>query len=281
MQPRALPLSPTPRGGDAAARVPQPDVPDVVGAGADDLADDVAVAVERRARARGRLRRREAGRRPARPVRQGHVRRGVEVELVGVADQDHPDRRLVLVDLRDAVDQRDLGRGDVGGAAVVGGVGRVRGQREPEGVQLDLGAGERGRGLDLRRELVGLPLDEALVVGEVAGEVAEIDVVVVALARVDEVGAVLRAHRGVEAELGDVGADRRRAVVDAAARPGLDVRVLGGQLGLHDRRLVDVEALEAAVRLGHREHDRAGRPRARARLGRRGQARAQRALVQA
>ena len=192
--------------GDAAARVAHRDVADVVGARADDLADHVAVAVEHRA---ARVRRREARRRAARAVGLVGERDRVEVELVVVADQDHPDRRLVLVDLGDAVDQGDLGRGHVGAAAVVGGVARVRGQREPEGVQLDLGPGERRGRLDLGCELLDLLLDEALVVGEITGEVADVDAVVALVVRVDEVGALGRAHRRVEAEPGDVGADRR------------------------------------------------------------------------
>ena len=62
-----------------------------------------------------------------------------------------------------------------------------------------------------------------------------------------------RADRGVEAERRRVRPERRRRVVDARARVGLDLRVRGGEAGLHDRRLLDREALHPAVRRGQRD----------------------------
>jgi hypothetical protein len=92
----------------AAAVVAGDDVADVVVAGADDLTEDDPIAGQGGAGARGR--RRVARRGPARPVGAGDLRVGVEVEEVVVADQRESDRELVLVDLGDTIDQRDLSR---------------------------------------------------------------------------------------------------------------------------------------------------------------------------
>ena len=101
--------------------------------GADDLADHDPVA--REARAARDVRQREAGRDAARAVRADRLRPRVEVQQVVVRDQLELDRQVVLVDLADAVDQRDLRRGHVGRAAVVGRVARIGDQREPVGAQ--------------------------------------------------------------------------------------------------------------------------------------------------
>ena len=67
----------------------------------------------------------------ARPVRGDRLLPRVEVEQVVVRDQLHADREVVLVDLGDAVHQRDLGRRDVRRAAVVRGVAGVGDHRQP------------------------------------------------------------------------------------------------------------------------------------------------------
>ena len=166
---------------DAAARLAEREVPDVVVRRADDLADHEARSGG--ARAARDLRLREAGGRAARTVgrRRGVPR--VEVEEVVVRDQLHPDREVVLVDLADPVHQRDLRGGDVRNA-VVRRVPRVGDHGEPvepehvtgrriDGrvvVADDLVARERGgvavRGLDrVRLEVPGGIGDEADVEG--------------------------------------------------------------------------------------------------------------------
>ena len=56
----------------------------------------------------------------------------------------------------------------------------------------------------------------------------------------------------MEAERGEIEPRRRRRVVEAARRVGLDLRMRGRQPRLHHRRLGDREALEPAVGRGHR-----------------------------
>jgi hypothetical protein len=111
--------------GDATAGLAECDVPDVEGARADEQADHLARARERRAGAARRLASRVAGRAAAGTVRAGHLGVGVQVEQVVVRDQLEADRGLVLVDLAHPVDQRDLGRRHVRGAAEVGRVAGI------------------------------------------------------------------------------------------------------------------------------------------------------------
>ena len=120
----------------AAAVDAQAEVADVVVVGADELAEHDPVGVQAAAGAAGQLGGREASLAAARAVGAGGLGRGVEVQLVGVVDQHQSDREVVVVDLVDPVDQRDLLGQHVGGAEV-GRVARVGGQRQPVGAQLD------------------------------------------------------------------------------------------------------------------------------------------------
>ncbi len=212
-----------------------------------------------------RLADREARRRAARPVRVGRLRGGVEVQLVVVGDQDHPDRALVLVDLVDAVHQRHLRGGDVRRAAVVGRVARVGQQREPVRPQRHRRADGDVRGLDRlgRRLVVALTLDERVVALRVAREVARVEALVPLVVRVDVPRARRGADRGVEPLRGEVGADRRRRVVDALAGVRRDLGMLRRELRRHHRRPLEREPLQ----LARRRRQRDDRPVDRGRLG--------------
>jgi hypothetical protein len=104
---------------------------------------------QRRAGAAGSLRGGVAGRTAAGPVGAGHLRGGIQVQRIGAVDQHQADRGFVFVDLGDAVDQRDLGGRDVGGAAEVGGIRWIGHQGQAIGAQLVAGLGAGGRaGID-------------------------------------------------------------------------------------------------------------------------------------
>ncbi len=120
--------------GDAAARLAEREVADVVAARTDDLADHVARAS--RARAARDLRLREACSRAAGAVRRRRQVVRVEVQIVVARDQLQPDRQVVLVDLVDSVDERDLRGRDVRRAAEVRRVARIRDQRQAVGAEL-------------------------------------------------------------------------------------------------------------------------------------------------
>ena len=235
---------------------------DVVVGGADDLAEHDPVPAERAAAAAGQLRSGEARSRAARPVRADRVGVRVQVGLVGVVDQHEPDRGLVLVDLVDAVHQRDLGRGHVRGAEV----GRVRlvgDQREPVGAQHVTGgrAAAVGRELDGRRRerlvVAFLELERPVrVAREVARVVDDVGVVVRLARRVDVPVALRRADRGVEAERAHVRANRRGGIVDPATAVGADLGMRTRELRLHDRRVLQLEALRDAARAGQGEDER-------------------------
>ena len=219
---------------------PRRDVADVVVGGADQLAEHRAVAAQRAARRRSRAgcTGRRAGRSgwppgrstacaPHGPSAPSALAVGVEVELVGVVDQPHGDGQVVVVDLVDPVDQRDLLGQHVLGAEV-GGVRRVAGQREAVDLLDDLGCplaadlAARERAVDRRgsraRRTAGRrsASTAARVVAQVRGGAARV------VRGVDEPRALAvgAAHRGVEAHRRDVEGDRGARVVERAARPG-------------------------------------------------------------
>ena len=240
--------------GDAAAVHAEREVAHVVAGGADELAEHDAVAVERGAGAAGELGGREARSRAARTVGLGGLGGGVEVELVGVVDEHHPDREVVVVDLVHPVHQGDLLGEHVGGAEVVG-VRRVGDQRQAVGPQAHLGAGGFGqaRAEALDGVLVELGLDQAAVTaGQVAVAVGEVDAVVAVPGRVDVPGGTVTraADRGVEAHRREVEADRGGRVADGATGVGGQLGVAGGEAVLHHGDLVDAEVDEVAVGRG-------------------------------
>ncbi len=112
----------------------------------------------------------------------------------------------------------------------------------------DVGLGGRVE-LGLHERLLGR--------GQRPAEVAEVGAVGVAEGGVDEPGAVVAAHRGVEAGGADVDADAV-AEADGGARVGRDVRVGGGEAGLHDRALHHGELDELAGGSRHRDGDGSG-----------------------
>ena len=200
---------------------------------------------------------REARSRAAGAVRsRGQVVR-VEVQQVVVRDQLQPDRQVVLVDLVDAVHQRDLRGRDVRRAAEVGRVARIRDQGEP--VCAELLADARSRAAPGERPVRGarLVLDErsvgalrlARVIARVEARVALHEV------RVDVPVASGRAHRGMEPEGRQVRVQRGARIGDPAAAVGVDARVTRGEAGRHDRRLLEREALELPVRSGEVENE--------------------------
>ena len=236
---------------------------DVVVRGADDLAEHDPVPAERAAGTAGQLRSGEARSRAARPVRADRVGVRVQVGLVGVVDQHEPDRGLVLVDLVDAVHQRDLGRGHIRGAAEVRRVRLVGDEREPVRAQHVTG----GRTAAVRRELDGrrrdllvvafLELERPVrVLRQVARVVDDVGVVVRLARRVDVPVALRRADRGVEAERADVRANRRGGIVEPATAVGADLGMGTREPRLHDRRVLEREALREAARAGQGEDER-------------------------
>ncbi len=244
--------------GDTAAVDAQRDVADVVAVGADEEAEGDPVAVEQAAGAAVvELVERVATRRPAGTVRSEGLRLGVDVELVGLVDQQHPDREVVVVDLVDAVHQRHLLRQDVLGAEVAR-VRRVGDQREAERAAQDLvtlvGLPGLRRDVELvELLLVELGLDESLLgCGKGRPEVGEVEAVVAVVGRVDEPGRPGAAHGGVEAHRRDVEADAR-ARADGRAGVRRDLGVGGGQTGLHHRRVDDAEVDERPVGGRHRD----------------------------
>ena len=234
--------------GDAAARLAEHEVADVVAAGPGDAVGDEVVLDDRLAVARvaGAAR---VARRRARARRSGAAVLGVGIEVEGVVavDQHELDREIVVVELVDPVHQRHLGRGDVLGAEV-GGVRRVADQGQPVRALDDRVTRVQGGGQDGARP-VGQDrrlLEHALVdVGQIAAPVGDVGALVAPVVRVHVPGAARRPHRRVEAERGDVEADRGGRVRDAAPGVRADLGVPGGEARLHDRRLDDPEALDA------------------------------------
>ncbi len=227
---------------------------------AHELAEDDPVPVQGGAAAAGEVRGGEARSRPARSVGLGGLGGGVEVELVGLVDEHHPDRQVVVVDVVDPVHQGDLLGEHVGGAEV-GRVRRVGDQREPVGAQAHLGAGRLarvGRGVP-EGGLVELGLHEAaLRCGHRAAEVGQVEAVVAVVRRVD-VPRPLRAgpaHGRVEAGRRQVEADRGGRVGHAATGVRRDLGVGRRQPRLHDRRLGDRERHQLAVGRGHPDRHR-------------------------
>jgi hypothetical protein len=164
--------------GDSSAGLSQPDVPDVVVAGPDDLPDD-EIPGEQAARTRAELARCVACGRPTWTVRPCGQLTRVQVQEIVVGDQDHPDRCLVLIDLVHPVHEGDLGGGDVFGMdrrrrIEVVGIGGVSDQRQPVGSKLASyrQAGYRGQLPRRAPELLEATLHEAsVVVTQVAGEI--------------------------------------------------------------------------------------------------------------
>ena len=165
------------------------DVPDVVVAGPDDLAEDGLVARQQGAGAARQLRRGEARGRAAGTVGLDGLGVGVEVELVGLVDEDHVDAQVVVVDLVDPVHQGDLLRQDVR-APEVAGVGLVGQEREPVGALDDDAtrpfADGRGALGGVELDLVQVGLDQLLLRRRQGGaEVGDVEAVVAVVGRVD------------------------------------------------------------------------------------------------
>jgi hypothetical protein len=145
-----------------AAGLPEGEVADVVVRRADDLADHEAGS--RGAGAAGDLRLREARRRSAGAVGRSRRSPRVQVQQVVVRDQLHADREVVLVDLVDAIHQRDLRRGHVRRPAVVSGVAGIGDQREAV-------RAEDVSGRWVARGGIGLPVGALIALGLALGEV--------------------------------------------------------------------------------------------------------------
>ncbi|MDX6720410.1 MAG: hypothetical protein QOJ63_2664 [Solirubrobacteraceae bacterium] len=258
---------------DSAAVQAHAEMADVVVGGADQLPDHGPRPVERRNVATGGVRSRVARGGAARAVGSCHLRRGVQVEQVVARDEAQVDREIVLVDLVDAVDEDHLGRGDVGGA-VVGRVRRIAHQREairaqPHGLAVLGGRGGYRLAPGGRRHDVVLA--EATARGQVGAAVADVQALIGVVVGVDVPGSGRPADGRVQAERGQVEVDGRAGVVDARAAVGRDLRVRGGQGGLHQRRLLHGEAPEAPVRGGQGDRQRRAAGPGRALARRRGE----------
>ena len=168
-------------------------------------------------------------------------------------DQLHADREVVLVDLVDAVDQRDLGRGHVRRAAGVRGVARVGDQREPVGAQHVAG----------RRIAVGSSSRDDLVARRRR---------VVAVGRPRRCACRgcrrdrRRSSREGAAAVGVRGQRARREVLLGVADRDRDVRVVGEAAAVDRDRVVGVVVALVDRELGARR--RRARRTARARLAR-------------
>ena len=201
-----------------------------------------------------------ARRHAARAAGCGHQGRRVEVQDVVAGDEVELDREVVLVDLVDAVDERDLGGGDVR-RAVVRRVGRVARQREAVVADRDEVAGRGGRlgpagRRRARRERAALDEAAVRVLVDVPAAVADVDGLVAVVVGIDVPAAARTADRGVQALQGEVERQRRAGLVDARAAVGGDLRMLRGERRLHHRRRLDREALHAPAGRGQGDRQR-------------------------